>query len=90
MNVKQFSYILLVLLTCASIFIQCRSTEASPVSDRSDQPPSVSEVAGAFIESVRSGTEKDMHAIMQDIAAVRMMTPEETVNMSDEEISNDL
>jgi len=90
MNVRQFSYVLLMILCSTSIFIQCKSSQASISSVESSGALDMAEIANLFVESVRTKHLQGLHSLMPTVAIAKTISPKETKGMSDKDIRDNM
>ncbi|MCP4120737.1 MAG: hypothetical protein GY751_03170 [Bacteroidetes bacterium] len=90
MNVRQFSYVLLLIFCSTSIFIQCKSTQASISSVESSGSLDLAEIANLFVESVRARHLEGLHSLMPTVHLARAISPDETEGKSDKEIRDNM
>jgi len=90
MNVRQFSYVLLLVLGTASGFIQCKSTSASISAVESSGSLNMAEIANLFVESIRTQHLQGLHSLMPNVDLTRSIAPEETKDKSDKYIRENM
>lgn len=90
MNVRQFSYVLLAVLVSASAFVQCNSTQASSGGQSDDNPAGLDRAAHHVVESLKTGEYESVLEFMPDYAMARILSPENTNTLSDQEIESQM
>lgn len=90
MNVRQFSYVLLGLLMSTSFFVRCNSSQASSGGQKEDNPAGLDRAAHHVVESLKTGEYGPVLEFMPDYAMARIITPENTNQLTDEEIQSQM